>query len=81
MVGHAGPSPWTDEEYQGAPSSSQEVCLAIQHAAPVMQHSRAYEIEILVDGSGYLNGLQLGESSDAALFVRRVCPVPSAFIT
>ena len=30
---------------------------------------------------GYLNGLQLGKSSDAALFVRRVCPVPSAFIT
>jgi hypothetical protein len=29
----------------------------------------------------YLNGLQLGPSSAAALFVRRVCPVPFTFIT
>ena len=27
---------------------------------PGLQHSRAYELEILVDGSGYLNGLQSG---------------------
>ena len=36
--------------------------------------------KILVDAC-YFNGPQLGEESEAALFVRRVCPVPFAFIT
>lgn len=35
----------------------------------------------ILGDSCYFNGPQFGAASEAALFVRRVCPVPFAFIT